>query len=114
MTAQINQIDPYLVLGIDNQNASDESIHQAYLEAVRQYPPDKNPEHFQRIRDSYEMIKSSDDRVKINLFGMEKFQSLSDILPDGTKRLRAGADMWVTMIETEAKRMNLIETRCKD
>lgn len=104
MTAQLNGVDPYRILNIDAIHASDETIHQAYLEAVRQYPPDKEPEHFQRIRDAYEMIKTCEDRTKINLFGMEAFQSLSDVLPDGAKRLRSGSEMWISMIETEAKR----------
>lgn len=105
MTEILHEIDPYRILNIDTKRVSDEKVHQAYLEAVRRYPPDKNPAGFQRVRDAYEMIKTQEDRTRIDLFGIETKQSLSEILPEGSTRIRAGIELWISMIETEAKRM---------
>ncbi len=105
MMAKWKDMDPYQILKIDDNNVSDERIHQAYLKAVQQYPPDKNPDAFQQIREAYEMIKTQEDRTRIYLFGIETSQSFSEVLPDGKKRIRAGVGMWISMIESEAKRM---------
>lgn len=109
MTIPNNMMDPYQILNIEAKGASDDQIHQAYLKAVRQFPPDKNPEQFQQIRDAYEMIKTQENRLKINLFGIESIQPLSEILPDGAKRSRVGVELWISMIEAEAKRMREFE-----
>ena len=41
------------ILGVA-ANASEDEIRRAYLEKVKQFPPDRSPEEFERIRDAYE------------------------------------------------------------
>lgn len=105
MSMQFNTFDPYRVLNVDMNHATDEAVHQAYLEAVRHYPPDKRPEEFKRIREAYEAIKTSEKRIELMLFGIKSNHSFHDLLPEDTNRKRIGADLWISMIETEAKRM---------
>lgn len=44
---------PFFVLGVDS-GADAETVRARYLELVRQYPPDRDPAMFARIRHAYE------------------------------------------------------------
>jgi hypothetical protein len=41
--------------------ASDEDIEKAFRKLRRRYPPEQFPEKFQRVRESYSLLKQSDD-----------------------------------------------------
>jgi curved DNA-binding protein CbpA len=56
-------MQPYFVLGI-SPNADDETIRQAYLAAVKESPPDVNPERFQVISAAYAQIKDEQARLR--------------------------------------------------
>ncbi len=58
--------DPYLILNV-SRTPTDEEVRSAYLKAVRQNPPDKDPEHFQAIQQAYEAIKTRRLRLKNRL-----------------------------------------------
>ena len=62
--------DPYLILGVD-RDKDDESIHQAYLEAVRHCPAEQDPERFKAIRDAYELISTRKARLAYALFNTD-------------------------------------------
>ncbi len=57
-----------LCISID---ATDELIKKAYLQKVRQYPPERAPEQFRHIRAAFEAIKTRDQRLKYQLFHHE-------------------------------------------
>jgi len=57
---------PYTVLGVSEHD--DAIIKKAYLKAVRQNPPDRNPERFREIRQAYEQIATHRDRLRYELF----------------------------------------------
>ncbi len=65
--------------------ATDEMIKKAYLQKVRQYPPERSPEEFQRIRIAFETIKSQRQRLRYQLFHHEppQLDSLWQLLPPG-------------------------------
>ena len=50
--------DPRQVLEIEAE-AGDEEIRAAYLRKVKEYPPDRAPREFERVRDAYEMLARS-------------------------------------------------------
>lgn len=54
-------MDPYIILGIDN-NASDDTIKKSYLRLAKQYHPDKykddNGDRFKQINEAYNLIIS--------------------------------------------------------
>jgi DnaJ-class molecular chaperone len=54
--------DPFATLGVD-ENAGDEPIRRRYLELVRAWPPDREPEKFQALREAYEAISGPRQRA---------------------------------------------------
>jgi len=59
--------NPFAVLGVAD-TAADDAIKKAYLQRVREYPPERNPERFQAIRAAYEAVKTRRDRLRHRLF----------------------------------------------
>jgi curved DNA-binding protein CbpA len=51
------------VLGV-TESASDEEIRAAYLKRVKEHPPDRSPEEFERIRDAYETLRDPRRRMR--------------------------------------------------
>jgi hypothetical protein len=49
-------MDAREILGVA-PNANAEQIRAAYLQKVKDYPPDQSPEEFERIRDAYETLR---------------------------------------------------------
>ncbi|MEX0867276.1 MAG: J domain-containing protein [Pirellulales bacterium] len=48
--------DPFQVLGI-SPDADEEQVRARYLDLVKQYPPDRNPEEFRKIRSAFEAVR---------------------------------------------------------
>lgn len=71
-------IDPYRVLDVE-RSASDETIRAAYLAAIRQSPPERDRERFERVRAAYESISDQRRRVAHDLFACSA-PSLDDLL----------------------------------
>ena len=61
---------PFDILDV-SEDATDEVIKKAYLQKVRQYPPERAPEQFQNIRAAFEAIKTRHQRLKYQLFHSE-------------------------------------------
>lgn len=70
---------PYEILEVAEQ-ATDSEIKQAYLQKVKQYPPDHHHELFQQIHSAYEIIKDQTSREKYALFNYPEsdFNALLD------------------------------------
>lgn len=70
---------PYEILEVARQ-ATDSEIKQAYLQKVKQYPPDHHHELFQQIHSAYETIKDITSREKYALFNYPEadFNALLD------------------------------------
>jgi curved DNA-binding protein CbpA len=60
-------MNPYLILRV-LPNASDTEIRRAYLDAVRKFPPEREPERFQTISHAYEQIRDEKSRLNHLLF----------------------------------------------
>lgn len=58
---------PYRVLGV-SESAEDETIRAAYLKAISEFPPDRHPDRFERIRAAYDAISTLERRLKHALF----------------------------------------------
>ena len=59
-------MDPFAVLGVDD-DAGDETIRQRYLALVRRFPPDREPDRFQEVRQAYEAIRGERERLEVKL-----------------------------------------------
>jgi len=51
-------------------DASDDEIKQAYLQKVKDYPPDRDQQQFQLIHQAYESIKDHKSRISYTLFSV--------------------------------------------
>ena len=73
--------NPYEVLAVGTDD-DDETIRQAYLAAVRRFPPDRRPQDFQRICEAYERIKNEESRLALLLFEPAQGETLDDLLAE--------------------------------
>ncbi|HPE72571.1 MAG TPA: J domain-containing protein [Candidatus Competibacter sp.] len=62
--------NPFTVLGVAETD-DDDTIKKAYLQQVREHPPERDADRFQTIRAAYEAIKTSRDRLSYRLFQSE-------------------------------------------
>lgn len=62
--------DPFAILGLP-PDADDDAIRQAYMQQVRRFPAERDPDRFQRIRTAYEQVKTQRDRLRYRLFSTE-------------------------------------------
>ena len=56
-------MDARQVLGVRVEDGEDE-IRAAYLQRVKEHPPDRSPEEFERIRDAYESLRDPRKRMR--------------------------------------------------
>ena len=69
--------NPYRVLGIDETQESG-AAHRRYLELVRRFPPERDPEVFRRIRAAYDKIADERSRLSFLLFEPGRGESLDE------------------------------------
>jgi curved DNA-binding protein CbpA len=77
----MNMHDPYLILNVSRE-ANDEAIHQAYLQAIRECPPEKDAQRFQAVRHAYETLRTEKLRLEYELFNTD-LPSIEDLLQQG-------------------------------
>ena len=71
--------DPAVILGL-SPKASDEEIRAAYLKKVKEHPPDRDPEAFEKIRDAYERASDPQTKIKAMLFSDDPSTPLAEWL----------------------------------
>jgi len=60
-------MNPYLILRV-RPDAGDAEIRRAYLDAIRKFPPEREPERFQVISHAYGQIRDEKSRLNYLLF----------------------------------------------
>ena len=95
---QVEQ-DPWAILGVD-ASATDEQIRAAYIEKVRQHPPDRDQEEFERVRDAYEELRDPRRRAQQMLLSVDPWQELPSLLA-GTPAARrhVGPAPWLAAMK---------------
>ena len=63
-------MDAIEVLGLP-ENAGDEDIRAAYLRKVKEHPPDRSPEEFEKIRDAYETLRDPRKRMRSMMLAVD-------------------------------------------
>ena len=95
--------DPWSVLGVSEQ-ADEDQIRAAYLEKVKQFPPDRCGEQFERIRDAYAQLR---DPLRIRmqaLMGETPSVPLASLLDDQPRqRDYVGPSAWLDVIKQQGK-----------
>ena len=75
-------------------------VRRAYLEKIRQFPPDRSPEEFERIRDAYAILSDPLQRTRAQLFSVDPEQSLVDLAAHlENKRNFIGPGPWLAAME---------------
>ncbi len=62
--------NPFKILSI-SYTSNDDEVKSAYLQQIRQFPPDRYPEKFKKIKEAYEKLKTERDRIACRLFCAE-------------------------------------------
>jgi curved DNA-binding protein CbpA len=92
-------MNPWEVLGV-SPDVSAETLRQAYLKKLRQYPPDRSPEEFERIRDAYSMARNPGLRMQAMLTAEDPGASLASLLDDlEFNRAFVGPTPWLAVMK---------------
>lgn len=90
--------DPRQVLGIAPE-AGDEEIRAAYLRKVKEYPPDRAPREFEKVRDAYETLRDPRRRMRELLLSEDPKQPLASLLEDRAPQPRfTGPEPWLAVL----------------
>lgn len=95
--------DPFDVLGVDRQS-DDAAVRRRYLELVRQYPPDREPERFAAVRQAYEQLRDPVVRLESMLFSTATDDSLDAIVAEAAERLRTARIPTETLLSLAEQR----------
>ena len=71
--------DPWRILELEPE-ATGEEIRAAYLRKIKQYPPERHPEEFERVRDAYEDLRDPRGRTRKLLFSGDPLPPLEHLL----------------------------------
>ena len=89
------------ILGVA-ANASTEEIRIAYLDKVKQFPPDRSPEQFEKIRDAYDNLRDPRRQAKAMLLSPDGAAPLASLIDDlKTRRIFAGPRLWREVLKTK-------------
>jgi DnaJ-domain-containing protein 1 len=94
-------MNPDEILGVP-ANASEEEIRAAYLSKVKEFPPDRSPAEFERIRDAYDTLRDPRRRTRAMLLSMDFAAPLAGLI-DGHKsrRIFAGPLPWREVLKAK-------------
>jgi hypothetical protein len=94
---------PFEVLGVP-EDAGEEEIRRAYLVKVKEFPPDRSPEAFERIRDAYEAAREPRMRAERLLKAVDPLAPLVELAADEEQpRHFVGVGPWMAVLK-ERKR----------
>jgi curved DNA-binding protein CbpA len=94
--------DPYAVLGLP-PDSDDEAIRRRYLELVRQFSPERQPERFAAVRAAYERLRDLDTRLRHRLFEAGRRDTIDAILEElacRTPRRRLSLKALLSVLES--------------
>jgi curved DNA-binding protein CbpA len=92
--------DPRAVLEVAPE-ATDEQIRAAYLRKVKQFPPDRNPVEFERVRDAYELLRDRRQRMRRLLLALDPQAPLESLLEMSGSHTRkfVGPEAWLAVLK---------------
>ncbi len=92
---------PHNILGTA-QDAKAEEIRAAYLNRIKEYPPETYPAEFERVRDAYTILSDPRHRTRMMLQSVDPDASLLELL-DNQKQNRhfVGPEAWLEAMRKE-------------
>jgi curved DNA-binding protein CbpA len=87
------------VLGV-SPDTGEEEIRAAYLRKVKEHPPDRSPEEFERIRDAYDSLRDPRRRMRERLFAVDPFTPFTSVVELKARQRRfAGPQPWLEVLK---------------
>jgi DnaJ-class molecular chaperone len=87
--------DPQNILGV-SPDADAGEIRSAYLNKIKEYPPERCPQEFERVRDAYEVLNDPRQRARVMLQSAKPEASLATLLDNQQQdRQFVGPDVWL-------------------
>ena len=83
-------------------NAGEEEIRAAYLSKVKEFPPDRAPAEFERIRDAYDTLRDPRKRARAMFSARESGAPLVSLI-EGRRasRIFAGPHPWREVLKNK-------------
>lgn len=92
-------MDAREVLGIA-VNAAEEDIRAAYLRKVKEYPPDRSPEEFEKIRDAYETLRDPRRRMRDMMLAADVLAPFVSLIAGlEAERRFVGPNPWLEVLQ---------------
>jgi len=92
-------MDALEILGLP-VNASEEEIRAAYLRKVKEHPPERAPEEFERIRDAYAALRDPRRRMRHMLLAADPGAPLVSLLEaQAPQRRFTGPGPWLEVLK---------------
>jgi curved DNA-binding protein CbpA len=91
-------MDPCQILGIP-ADADEEQIRAAYVRKVKEHPPDRSPEEFERIRDAYESLRDPRLRTRERLLAEDACAPFASMIRPQAHRRFAGPQPWLEVLK---------------
>jgi preprotein translocase subunit Sec63 len=92
-------MDPRDVLGL-RPDAGEEEIRAAYVRKVKEHPPDRSPEEFERIRDAYDSLRDPRRRMRDRLLSVYPCAPLVSVIELPARQRRfAGPQPWLEVLK---------------
>jgi curved DNA-binding protein CbpA len=82
--------------------AAPEEVRAAYLQRVKEHPPERSPEMFEQIRDAYQVLSEPYRRAEELLLRDEPAAPLVDLLEEScAERRHVGPGPWLAVLRKE-------------
>ncbi len=106
---------PYELLGVA-EDAGDSEIKQAYLQRVKEFPPERAPETFRRINQAYLSIKDHKSRLQQALLAPPQadFELLLDQALNRPEPVRIGPQQLKKLLTAALEETNLLQAVADD
>lgn len=92
----------FQVLGLEEEDSL-ESIREAYLQKVKENPPEERPEEFKRIREAYEILNDPEKRREYVLH-LQHGESIRELEEESRKILKENPEKALKLLK-EAQRL---------
>ena len=92
-------MDARAILGVAAK-AGAEDIRAAYLDKVKDHPPDRSPEQFERIRDAYETLRDPRRAAREMFLASDLDEPLVSLIAgEAAPRRFAGPHPWLEVLK---------------
>lgn len=93
--------NPQNILGVPH-DAKPGEIRTAYLNKIKEYPPEKFPAEFERVRDAYTILSDARYRTRLMFQSADPEALLETLLDDQTQnRQFVGPEAWLAAMRDQ-------------